>query len=245
MYTKNILARKSPSHSRSDSYEVLMEILIELDEKIAQRHLLTHPFYQAWSRGELKQECLKDYAEQYYAHVKAFPGYIAALLSHTEEMQTCKELLQNLVEELGGSPNHPELWRSFAIHLGADETKLDKSSVSDEMQQLIKTFQCICREGSVAEGLAALYSYESQIPPICVSKIEGLKNHYAMRDPAQWRYFSVHIAADEEHARVERNLLAKHIDVKESQNVLNAAEQILNALWNFLTHLCHKHQVAC
>jgi pyrroloquinoline-quinone synthase len=220
-------------------------ILTELDDKISQKHLLKHTFYQAWSRGELSAECLRDYAEQYYAHVKAFPGYVAALLSHTEEMQTCKELLQNLVEELGGSPNHPELWKSFAIHLGSSQTALNGTVVSEEMQQLIKTFQQICREESVAQGLAALYAYESQIPAICISKIEGLKNFYGMQDPEQWRYFSVHIAADEEHARVERHLLEQHLDLTQSQNVLDAAERVLDALWNFLTHLCHKHKIAC
>jgi pyrroloquinoline-quinone synthase len=220
-------------------------ILAELDDKISQKHLLKHSFYQAWSRGELSAECLQDYAEQYYAHVKAFPGYLAALLSHTEEMQTCKELLQNLVEELGGSPNHPELWRSFALHLGSSQTALNGTVVSEEMQQLIKTFQQICREESVAQGLAALYAYESQIPLICISKIEGLKKFYGMQDPEQWRYFSVHIAADQEHARVERKLLEQHLDLTQSQNVLSSAERVLDALWNFLTHLCHKHKIAC
>lgn len=215
------------------------EFLKVLDEKIAEKHLLKHPFYQAWSRGELSRECLKDYAAQYYQHVKAFPGYVASLLGHTEDMQTSKELLQNLVEELGGTPNHPELWKTFAMHLGASE----ESTVSDEMRHLIGTFQQICREEGVAEGLAALYAYESQIPSICVSKIEGLKKYYGMHHPEQWRYFSVHIAADEEHARVERNLLARH--VKQPSSALRAAERVLDALWDFLTHLCHKHQVAC
>jgi len=225
--------------------ETIDGILTELDDKISQKHLLKHTFYQAWSRGELSSACLKDYAGQYYAHVKAFPGYLAALLSHTEEMQTSKELLQNLVEELGGSPNHPELWKSFAMHLGANENSLSHAPVSEEMHQLIQTFQQICREESVAQGLAALYAYESQIPLICISKIEGLKNFYGMQDPEQWRYFSVHIAADEEHARVERKLLAHHLELTQSQNVLGAAERVLDALWNFLTHLCHKHKIAC
>lgn len=210
-----------------------------LDEKIAEKHLLKHPFYLAWSRGALSRACLQDYAAQYYHHVKAFPGYVASLLGHTEDMQTSKELLQNLVEELGGTPNHPELWKSFAMHLGANE----EAATSDAMRHLIGTFRQICREEGVAEGLAALYAYESQIPEICVSKIEGLKKHYGMTHSEQWRYFSVHIAADEEHARVERNLLARHVE--QPSSALKAADRVLDALWNFLTHLCHKHQVAC
>ena len=33
-------------------------ILDAIDEKLAGRHLLTHPFYLAWTRGELSRETL-------------------------------------------------------------------------------------------------------------------------------------------------------------------------------------------
>ena len=39
--------------------------LDRIDAKVAARHLLTHPFYQAWTRGELTKESLRDYAKQY------------------------------------------------------------------------------------------------------------------------------------------------------------------------------------
>ena len=51
----------------------------ELGEKLDQYHLLKHPFYQVfWNEGKLTREIIKDYAEQYYQHVKAFPRYISA-----------------------------------------------------------------------------------------------------------------------------------------------------------------------
>ena len=51
----------------------------ELGQKLDQYHLLKHPFYQIyWNEGKLTREIIKDYAEQYYQHVKAFPRYISA-----------------------------------------------------------------------------------------------------------------------------------------------------------------------
>lgn len=214
-----------------------------LEAQIAEKHLLKHPFYQAWSRGELSQECLKEYAKEYYHHVRAFPTYLSALHSHTEEMSSRKEILQNLIEEEAGSPNHPDLWRTFALSLGATEQELDAHRPCLEIQKLITTFRTTCREGSVAEGVAALYAYESQIPAICVSKIDGLKTHYGLCDSKAWRYFSVHIAADEEHARVERELLARH--VKDTAPVHKAAQETLDNLWNFLSGLCDRFGIRC
>ena len=51
----------------------------ELDARVAKYDLLCHPFYKAWSAGELSHEDLRAYALDYYQHVNAFPSYLAAL----------------------------------------------------------------------------------------------------------------------------------------------------------------------
>ena len=67
--------------------------LKNLNEKLDQFHLLNHPFYIAWNNGELNQEILQDYAEQYYQHIKAFPRYISATHSICEDIDNRKILL--------------------------------------------------------------------------------------------------------------------------------------------------------
>ena len=60
----------------------------ELNKKLDRYHLLTHPFYQIfWNEGKLTREIIKDYAEQYYQHVKAFPRYISATHSICEDIE--------------------------------------------------------------------------------------------------------------------------------------------------------------
>lgn len=219
------------------------EQLKKLDGQIQAKHLLNHPFYLAWSKGELSNECLKEYALEYYHHVKAFPSYLSALHSRTEDAASRRHLLNNLIDEEAGTPNHPELWSSFALSLGASQEEIDRHRPNEQIQELIHAFRQICQNGNVAQGLAALYAYESQIPEICRSKIKGLKEHYGMRDPEQWKYFTVHIGADEEHSRVERDLLRKHLT--ETSGAHQAAEKILEKLWDFLSGLCHRYEIAC
>ena len=62
----------------------------DLSEKLDEFHLLKHPFYIAWNKGELSREIIKDYAEQYYNHVKAFPRYISATHSLCEDISKRK-----------------------------------------------------------------------------------------------------------------------------------------------------------
>ena len=102
------------------------EHLDKIDSDIAEKHLLKHPFYLAWTRGELSKEALTDYAKQYYHHVAAFPTYLSAVHAKCDDQPTRKQILQNLIDEEAGSPNHPELWKQFANALGVDDFDEEK-----------------------------------------------------------------------------------------------------------------------
>jgi pyrroloquinoline-quinone synthase len=219
--------------------------LDKIDNDILEKHLLKHPFYLAWVRGELSKEALTDYAKQYYHHVAAFPTYLSAVHAKCDDQPTRKQILSNLIDEEGGSPNHPELWKQFVNALGVDDVDLVNTEQTPETKNLIGTFRSVCGNGSTAEGLAALYAYESQIPAICDSKIEGLKKHYGFTDPKDYEYFSVHIDADKEHSATERAILSASIDDHNISNVRGSVSRVLDSLWEMLSGVCRRHAIAC
>ena len=224
---------------------MMNKYLDNIDDDIAAKHLLKHPFYLAWTRGELSKEALTDYAGQYYHHVVAFPTYLSAVHAKCDDPATRKELLNNLIDEEAGSPNHPELWLKFARGLGVVESDVRQSGKWLETKGLIDAFRSVCRDGSTAEGLAALYAYESQIPAICESKIDGLKKHYGFTDPKHYEYFSVHIEADREHAAAEQKMLREHIGNQNFESVKASVNRVLDALWEMLSGVCRRHAIAC
>jgi len=221
------------------------QYLDKIDNDVAEKHLLKHPFYLAWARGELSREALTDYARQYYHHVAAFPTYLSAVHAHCDDQTTRKQILSNLIDEEAGSPNHPELWKRFANALGIDAVDLVRTQKQPETQKLIDAFRSVCGEASTAEGLAALYAYESQIPAICESKIDGLKKYYGFTDPKHYEYFSIHIEADREHSAAERKLLSGYIDNRNIDNVRASVRGVLDALWEMLSGVCRRHAIAC
>jgi pyrroloquinoline-quinone synthase len=221
------------------------QYLDTLDNDIAAKHLLKHPFYLAWTRGELSREALADYARQYYHHVAAFPTYLSAVHAKCDDQPTRKQLLNNLVDEEAGSPNHPELWLEFARGLGVSESDVRKSEKWPETKNLIDTFRSVCRDGSTADALAALYAYESQIPAICESKIDGLQKHYGFSNPAHYEYFTVHIEADREHSAVERRMLREHVGKQNFEMVKASVNRVLDSLWDMLSGVCRRHAIAC
>jgi pyrroloquinoline-quinone synthase len=215
----------------------------EIDSDIARKHLLKHPFYLAWTRGELIREALADYARQYYQHVAAFPTYLSAVHANCNNQETRKELLKNLIDEEGGSPNHPQLWLKFTEGLGVSARDAQNTEKWPETKNLIDTFRSVCRDGSTAEGLAALYAYESQIPAICESKIDGLKKHYGFADPKHYEYFSVHIEADREHSAAEQKLLGGYVGNQNFQSVRASVNRVLDALSEMLSGVCRRHAI--
>ena len=221
------------------------EHLGNIDNDIAAKHLLKHPFYLAWARGDLSKEALTDYAKQYYHHVAAFPTYLSAVHAKCDDQPTRKQILKNLIDEEAGAPNHPELWKQFANALGVDDVDLAKTDKQPETKNLIDTFRSVCGNESTIKGLAALYAYESQIPAICESKIDGLRKFYGFTDPRGYEYFSVHIEADKEHSAAEREMLSDKIDNRNIDNVRASVNRVLDALWEMLSGVCRRHAIAC
>ena len=206
---------------------------------------MKHPFYLAWTRGELSKQALTDYARQYYHHVAAFPTYLSAVHAQCDDQATRKQVLSNLIDEEAGSPNHPELWKQFAQGLGVNDIDLARIEKQPETKKLIETFRSACGQGSTAEGLGALYAYESQIPSICESKIDGLKKHYGFTKPEHYEYFTVHIEADREHSAAEREMLSRYINERNFESVKASVNRVLDALWEMLSGVCRRHAIAC
>ena len=221
------------------------QYLDKIDKDIAEKHLLKHAFYLAWTRGELSKEALTDYARQYYHHVAAFPTYLSSVHAQCDDQPTRKQVLSNLIDEEAGSPNHPELWKKFADGLGIDDAELAQTEKQPETKKLIETFRLVCGQGSTAEGLGALYAYESQIPSICESKIDGLKKHYGFTKSEHYEYFTVHIEADREHSAAERDLLSRYLDDRNFESVKVSVRRVLDALWEMLSGVCRHHAIAC
>src|SRR5580658_11342067 len=98
----------------------------QLDARIAKYDLLCHPFYKAWSAGELTRDDLRAYAQDYYHHVEAFPIYLAQLSIRLDESELRQAVLANMADERGmedasgkEATPHSELWLDFAECMGA------------------------------------------------------------------------------------------------------------------------------
>ena len=194
-----------------------------------------------WNEGKLTREIIKDYAEQYYQHVKAFPRYISATHSICDDIEKRKILLENLNDEENADGDHPKLWKNFAAVMGADKEKIDDIKPDWFTKDMINNFFSQARS-SYAEGLASLYTYERQIPEIAETKIQGLKKFYGVKTQEGLEFFEAHKSADVVH-RTECEKLLDSLSKEEQIKAEKASVLTARYLWNFLSGMTSKHNL--
>ena len=213
-----------------------MKVSTAIDSRVAERAMLSHPFYQAWTEGRLPLDTLRDYARQYFHHVEAFPRAVSAVHSACDDREGRRMLAENLAEEEGleaGKQDHASLWLMFACGLGESEDAVRSQRLNPETRALIDAFRKLSRQ-SYAAGLGALYAYESQFPGVAHAKIEGLIERYGISEESTLRFFRVHESADVEHSDVCRTLLDRLPEAQRGEAIA-AGEELAGALWNFLS----------
>lgn len=174
----------------------------KVDEEIERQSLLKHPFYQKWSRGELTLGELSGYSREYFQLVKAVPGLVSQVEALAPSQSQKAQIHENVEEER----SHVEPWVRFAGALGVQRADLEGHkgskltlSATSELERLTAS--------SYIEGVAALYAYESQLPKISRSKIDGLEKFYGFKGGDATKYFEIHEEADVRHAAVWRAVL--------------------------------------
>ena len=195
-----------------------MDFKQALDSKIADYNLLNHPFYQAWSAGELPVEALRSYAREYGAFISMMP----------EGWETLND-----TEIAAEETEHIDLWADFAAGLDTTVTEAEIPQV----KALMETADELFSEPTTALG--ALYAFEAQQPATAQSKLTGLKAFYQLPKSVE-PYFETH-----SHNEHEAEKLLAYIGTLPSDSyatVVQACEKMSAALWNALTGI---HDAEC
>ena len=189
-----------------------------LDSRISKFNLLKHPFYQAWSAGELPVEALKCYAREYGSFISTIPkGWETLNDAETAEEET----------------EHIEMWEDFADGLNTEIT----DAQIPQVKTLLNTAENLFSKRDTALG--ALYAFEAQQPDTAKSKLAGLKAFYQLPEKVE-PYFETHSHNEHEAEKLLERIDALSSDAQEV--VVQSCEQMSNALWDALTGI---HDAEC
>jgi pyrroloquinoline-quinone synthase len=180
-----------------------------------QPRLLDHPFYQAWTRGEISPETLAAYHKAYTAFIKRIPSWWSTAVSGAGDTSL---LARTIIQE---EESHIAHWEAWGKELPAVSSETDLRSTIDGFDAL-----------SPAALLGALQAFEIQQPEVARTKKEGLMQHYGF-SPDVLAYFDEHLK-EEKHIRFGAQL-ARPVDQKEFQEgFARGAELVYRSLDRFV-----------
>lgn len=214
------------------------QLFERMDARVRERSLLGHPFYRAWSAGELSRDALAEYAREYFQLVQAVPAFMDTIIERAPT-----DARAELREQRDEEAEHAEPWQRFARAFGIQADALDAHDARAETTEAIAMFRQALGD-TFEQGAAAMYALELEIPAIAVTKMEGLETRYGMTSDDALDYFRLHSEADVRHAAAWRELLAASGAAEDT--LMAAADRSLDAQHRLLdgcyqVHLRTKH----
>ena len=200
--------------------------LSALDDLIASRSLLKHPFYLAWSKGQLTLNDLRVYAKEYFHLVERIPGIVARVADRVSDRAMKTRIQENRREE----QEHVELWKRFAKSLGISEAELVAYQPSAKVVDAVRSLETLA-EGTAEDGIVGMYAMEAELPKIAATKKDGLCKFYGLDSQDAQIYFDEHLK-EEKHLEVWRTFTV------ESDRATAAAETSLTAQNQVLDAVC-------
>jgi pyrroloquinoline-quinone synthase len=200
-------------------------IVNAIEQLVAERSLLKHPFYLAWSAGKLTREQLAGYAKEYYFAVRHVPVVMEAIERNLPR-DAGIPVRETFARQADEEREHIELWERFASALGVTEEDLENYEPSETVKEAVASIVEAASEG-LEEGIAAIYAFECDLPAISKSKIEGLRKFYGLNSQDAHAYFEEHLH-EEQHLCFWRSLL-RQVAPEKASSCLQAAMMTVTA----------------
>lgn len=208
--------------------DALSALLQKLNQRIEERSILKHPFYQAWEQGKLTIEDLQRYAPQYRYVETEIARTFQALGRHFPDERQFAEIYRQECE-------HVLYWMHFCERLGLERLKVRGTPALASTRALVGLLSEMYKLPSSA--LVSAYVIESQNPGVAQTKHQGMIKHFgfdpdAPADAEALAFFREHMEKDPHHAA----LLGEWIETSgvDENEELATADQVLEKVWEFL-----------
>ncbi|CAN5598126.1 iron-containing redox enzyme family protein [soil metagenome] len=197
------------------------QFLEQLKRDVIGHPALIHPFLERFGDGEADADGVREFAIQYYRHVRVSRLYLAALISNCRDDEKLQlalaEVLMDEYGHLNPAETHPALYRRFLHALDISREEWEAPRTLPEIDSYITVHYELCRHPDLRLGLGAMGpASEWPVPPIYVRLAEGLKKSAGLPDEAL-EIFTSHVTMDVTHARIMMDALAPYAEDEEGQ----------------------------
>jgi pyrroloquinoline quinone (PQQ) biosynthesis protein C len=184
-------------------------------ERISSHRGVEHPFLNAYRTQRLTPEQERRLFCECFYFFRYLPFYITGMAIKTRDEMILREIVLNVVDEVGEDPTHSTIYADFLRRIGISAEDVEQYEPLDVTLRLNDGIRRLYTETPIAEALGALYADET-MSSIMVSKLnDGLANQGYDEDVRH--FWLLHIAVEVGHSNSVFNAIAPYVTSAETR----------------------------
>lgn len=206
------------------------QLLKKIDELHEKYYGAPSPVYEMLYSGRMTKRQLQEFIGQWSVFPLYNQNYHGRLYVVCPDHRWRSRIAEVVYEEgtgrlFAGGVSHHELYLQHAEALGISRTEIYNWPLCAEGVGYMNWFSNICGRSFVEGAAAHMLAGEAVGNTFYTQVRDALQKHYGLTDE-QVRFWTVHIAADEDHANIGRELLDDFAKTEDDQKlVLKGVEE--------------------
>ena len=183
--------------------------LDEQIEFIISHRAVEHPFLNYYRENKLtKEQEKKLYLECFY-FFEYLPFYITGMALLTRDENILREVILNVIDEVGGEVTHSKIYRDFLYQIGITDEEIENYKCLPTTTNLNQGIMKLYSEPPIEKCLGSLYADETMSSTMVSKLNDGLKNQgYDKKVRSFWL---IHINVEVGHSNNVFNAISPYI----------------------------------
>ncbi|MBO3459767.1 iron-containing redox enzyme family protein [Aetokthonos hydrillicola Thurmond2011] len=213
------------------------EIRNYLNEKmnyILNHRAVQHPLLNYYRKNKFTKEQEKKFYLECWYYFQYEPFYIVGIAMNTRDYNILREVVLNVVDEVGGKVTHETLFREQINELGISDEEIDNYKCLPTTTAINTGAMKLYTEPPVERALGALYADETMSAVLATQLNEGLENQGY--DKNVRKHWLMHLNVEIGHSNNAFNAIAPYVSHPQGRSLfeagLNQYLELLEAYWD-------------
>lgn len=202
--------------------------------EVLKSRAVEHPFLDWYSHNRLSKAQERVLFLECYYWFRQLPFYIAGMSTITRDARVLKELMLNVLDEVGEEKTHAELYVEFLGRIGIPVEQALAYEPSEATKALNAGMERLYQRPPVERALGALF-FDEAMSAIMVGKVnDGLRNQ-GYDAKTRW-FWELHVEVEKGHSNSVFNAIFPHAECLETQRLfesgLHELEGLVESFWD-------------
>jgi pyrroloquinoline-quinone synthase len=188
-------------------------------------------YFRRFAAGTLGPAEVWGHVGQWYFLIAWFPRIFSGIHARCDDLSVRKDCTRHLLVEdlgyfqgqVGGTPDHDELYRRIGDDLGHAREEWDQLEVVPEMRAIVDFFRRLAHEVPWSAALCATALLEEEVVEIARTVGRALVEHYGVKPEWGGLNYTVHELIEQEEASSTHDAVLAHLRTAEDRRAAEAA----------------------